>query len=85
MLINIQDDITPIFTEYILNSTASNRVKYEIIVVLHNLLCINTDIRVRREFLSILCARIDFLLVDFYEFDFAWIGYMSTYEYTSEW
>lgn len=55
MLIDIQDDITPIFTEYILNQTASNRVKYEIIAVLHNLLCINTDIRVREECQSMFC------------------------------
>jgi hypothetical protein len=47
MLINIQDDIAPIFTDSINNETTSNKVKYEIIVVLHNLLCINTDIRVR--------------------------------------
>ncbi len=49
MLINIQDDIAPLFTEYIHNETSSNKVKYEIIVVLHNLLCINTDIRVRKK------------------------------------
>ncbi len=48
MLIDIQDNIVPLFTEYIHNETASNKVKYEIIVVLHNLLCINTDIRVRK-------------------------------------
>ena len=47
MLINIQDDIAPIFTDSINNETISNKVKYEIIVVLHNLLCINTEIRVR--------------------------------------
>lgn len=48
MLVDIQDDIAPIFTESIHNETTSNKVKYEIIVVLHNLLCINTDIRVRK-------------------------------------
>ena len=55
MLIDIQDDITPVFTEYILNQTASDRVKYEMIVVLHNLLCINTDVRVRGECQSMFC------------------------------
>ena len=48
MLIDIQDDIAPIFTESIHNESVTNKVKYEIIVVLHNLLCINTDIRVRK-------------------------------------
>ena len=51
MLVDVQDDFVPIFTQYILEQNASNHVKYELIVVLHNLLCINTDIRVRPEFL----------------------------------
>jgi len=46
MLIDLQDDITPIFTNSIHNQTSTNKVKYEIIAVLHNLICINTDIRV---------------------------------------
>ena len=46
MLINVQDEIAPLFTDSIHSESASNQVKYEIIVVLHNLLCINTDIRV---------------------------------------
>ncbi|CAF1009481.1 unnamed protein product [Adineta ricciae] len=45
MLIDIQDDIAPIFTDSIHNETTSSKVKYEIIIVLHNLLCINTDTR----------------------------------------
>ncbi|CAF3873748.1 unnamed protein product [Adineta steineri] len=45
MLIDIQDDIAPLFTDSIHNDVSPNNVKYEIIVVLHNLLCINTDIR----------------------------------------
>ncbi|UJR31185.1 hypothetical protein I4U23_018692 [Adineta vaga] len=45
MLIDIQDNIAPIFTDSIHNETTSTKVKYEIIVVLHNLLCINTDTR----------------------------------------
>ena len=53
MLIDLQDDIAPIFTNSIHNETSTNRVKYEIIIVLHNLLCINTDIRVyKKNFLS---------------------------------
>lgn len=46
MLIGIQDEFAPIFTDSIHNETTSNRAKYEIAVVLHNLLCINTDSRV---------------------------------------
>ncbi len=38
MLIDIQDDIAPIFTESIHNETTSNKAKYEIIVVLHKYL-----------------------------------------------
>ena len=54
MLIDIQDDIAPIFTDSIHNETTSSKVKYEIIAVLHNLLCINTDTRVRsRTFLTL--------------------------------
>ncbi len=49
MLSDIQDDIAPLFTESIHNETSSNKVKYEIIVILYNLLCINTDIRVREK------------------------------------
>jgi len=49
MLIDIQDDIAPLFTDSIHNETSSNKVKYEIIVILYNLLCINTDIRVREK------------------------------------
>ncbi|CAF0958555.1 unnamed protein product [Rotaria sordida] len=45
MLINIQDEIAPVFTESIHNEISTSKAKYEIIVVLHNLLCINTDIR----------------------------------------
>ncbi|CAF3446102.1 unnamed protein product [Rotaria socialis] len=45
MLIDLQDDIAPVFTESINNDSSTNKVKYEIIVVLHNLLCINTDMR----------------------------------------
>lgn len=45
MLIDLQDDIAPIFTNSIHNETSTSKVKYEIIIVLHNLLCINTDIR----------------------------------------
>jgi len=52
MLIDIQDDIAPLFTDSIHNEASSNKVKYEIIVVLHNLLCINTDNRVRKEFVG---------------------------------
>ena len=46
MLIDIQDSLAPLFTDFILNESASKQVKYEIIVILHNLLCINTDVRV---------------------------------------
>lgn len=47
MLIDLQDDLAPIFTDSINTDVSSSKVKYEIIIVLHNLLCINTDIRVR--------------------------------------
>ena len=52
MLIDIQDELAPLFTESIHNETSSSKAKYEIIVVLHNLLCINTDIRVRKSILK---------------------------------
>ncbi|CAF1064755.1 unnamed protein product [Rotaria sp. Silwood1] len=45
MLIDIQDEIAPFFTDSIHHEISSSKVKYEIIVILHNLLCINTDIR----------------------------------------
>lgn len=48
MLIDLQDDIAPCLTESINSDTTTSKVKYEIIVMLHNLLCINTDIRVSR-------------------------------------
>ncbi|CAF0844096.1 unnamed protein product [Didymodactylos carnosus] len=46
MLLNVEDDLVPIFTEIILNETYSKHVKYEIIVLLHNLLCSGSTVRV---------------------------------------
>ena len=37
LLIDVQDSFTPVFTEYLLNESFPGKVKYEIIVVLHNL------------------------------------------------
>lgn len=62
MLIDVQDSFTPVFTEYLLNDSFPRKVKYEIIVVLHNLLCINTDLRVR---LSLQIDRTPFTARDF--------------------
>ncbi|CAF0838405.1 unnamed protein product, partial [Didymodactylos carnosus] len=46
-LIGVEDDLVSTFTDYILNETYSKSVKYEIIVLLYNLLYIDSNTRVR--------------------------------------
>lgn len=66
MLIDVQDNFTPVFTEYFLNESLPKKVKYEIVVVLHNLLCINTDIRVKLSFFFRFCIWIKFIFCLFF-------------------